>query len=242
MLRRRTGRIPPHSYGDSQIIIMNRKKRPERKSVDFANKPFKTLKGFSAKSSPLKEPAQKPSALAAREEDDAALFLQAITNVKKLGAPTAARKRTRPSTLAEPRRDEEERKLFLEAVGTIGATFRGEAGARDEEGGRQRSPSSRMRQLKKGTIRIGEELDLHGHFKDEALAKLESFIAGAHARGRQAVLVITGKGINSPGGPVLQDAVSRWLREQGRARIAEFSPAPRDKGGSGAFVVFLKRK
>ncbi|HWR73104.1 MAG TPA: DNA mismatch repair protein MutS, partial [Nitrospirota bacterium] len=33
-----------------------------------------------------------------------------------------------------------------------------------------------------------------------------------------------------------------WLREQGKGMVAEFAPAPRDKGGSGAFVVFLRRR
>ena len=56
------------------------------------------------------------------------------------------------------------------------------------------------------------------------------------------MLVITGKGINSAEGPVLQGAVADWLREKGRGLVAEFAPAPRDKGGSGAFVVFLKNK
>jgi DNA-nicking Smr family endonuclease len=99
-----------------------------------------------------------------------------------------------------------------------------------------------MRQLRRGTIRIGEELDLHGYLKDEALRRLEHFIMNAYARAQQSVLVITGKGYNSPEGPVLQGAVFAWLREQGRGVVAEFMPAPRDKGGSGAYVVFLKRQ
>ena len=99
-----------------------------------------------------------------------------------------------------------------------------------------------MRQLKRGTIRISEELDLHGFLKDEALKRLEHFIANAYARGSQSVLVITGKGINSPEGPVLPGAVAAWLREQGRGMIAEFHPAPRDRGGSGAIVVFLRQR
>ena len=41
-------------------------------------------------------------------------------------------------------------------------------------------------------------------------------------------------------GPVLQGAVSHWLSERGKGMVAEFAPAPREKGGSGAFVVFLK--
>lgn len=99
-----------------------------------------------------------------------------------------------------------------------------------------------MRQLKRGTIRISQELDLHGFLKDEALVRLEQFVTATCSGGQQAVLVITGKGINSPEGPVLQGAVAEWLRKKGKGLVAEFSPAPRELGGSGAFVVFLKNK
>lgn len=102
--------------------------------------------------------------------------------------------------------------------------------------------SSRMRQLKKGTLRISGELDLHGFLREDALGKLGHFIAAAYARGQQAVLVITGKGINSAEGPVLRGAVEEWLRTRAKGMVAETHPAPRDKGGSGAFVVFLKKK
>jgi hypothetical protein len=71
---------------------------------------------------------------------------------------------------------------------------------------------------------------------DEALSRLEHFIMNASARGHQAVLVITGKGMNSPEGPVLQGAVKEWLRTRGKGSIAEFHPAPRDKGGGGAIA------
>jgi DNA-nicking Smr family endonuclease len=53
-------------------------------------------------------------------------------------------------------------------------------------------------------------------------------------------LVITGKGLNSPGEPVLQQVVAGWLRDAGRELVVEFSPAPREMGGNGAFVVFLR--
>jgi DNA-nicking Smr family endonuclease len=59
-------------------------------------------------------------------------------------------------------------------------------------------------------------------------------------KGQKAVLVITGKGNNSPGEPVLQQAVVSWLRDAGRELALEFAPAPREMGGSGAFVVFLR--
>lgn len=112
----------------------------------------------------------------------------------------------------------------------------------EEELPRHLPPSNRMRQLKRGIIHIQRELDLHGQIKDEALASLERFIGEAYSRSRQAVLVITGKGINSPEGPVLQGAVSHWLSERGKGMVAEFVSAPREMGGSGAFVVFLKSR
>jgi DNA-nicking Smr family endonuclease len=125
----------------------------------------------------------------------------------------------------------------------IGTASFGRAAAADgelEEDDGRRSASSRMKQLRRGTIRIGQELDLHGFLRDEALKRLGHFIDSASVQGLPAVLVITGKGHNSPDGPVLQGAVAAWLR-QARSRVAEFHPAPRDKGGSGAFVVFLKK-
>ena len=99
-----------------------------------------------------------------------------------------------------------------------------------------------MRELKRGAIRIGLELDLHGLTREEALTSLEQFIAGAYKRSQKAVLVITGKGNNSPAEPVLHGAVAGWLRDRGKGMVAEFAPAPRQLGGAGAFTVFLKDK
>jgi DNA-nicking Smr family endonuclease len=96
--------------------------------------------------------------------------------------------------------------------------------------------------VKNGSIRIDFELDLHGLTRDEALTSLSQFVIGAFNRGQKAILIITGKGNNSPAEPVLHGAVASWLREAGKNMVAEFAPAPRNMGGSGAFVVFLKEK
>jgi DNA-nicking Smr family endonuclease len=153
------------------------------------------------------------------------------------------RQEERQATTEQQNAGEQDVQLFLDAMRAPGAaTFREQSFDDDEDGAGRRSPSSRMRQLKKGSIRIGQELDLHGFLKDEALRRLEQFIAAAVVRGLEAVLVITGKGTNSPGGPVLQGAVAQWLRGAGARYAAEFHPAPRDRGGSGAFVVFLKNR
>jgi DNA-nicking Smr family endonuclease len=178
-------------------------------------------------------------------EDDGELFLRAVDGVKKMQPEDATASdvvQTESAQPARPAAAQRDERLFLDAMRNIGTAInRGLESEEDDVAvGHRQSPSSRMRQLKRGTIRISEELDLHGYLRDEAIRQLGRFISGAFERGRQAVLVITGKGINSPEGPVLQGAVAEWLRTTGKGMVAEFSPAPRDMGGSGAFVVFLK--
>jgi len=177
------------------------------------------------------------------DEDEAVLFLRAAEGAKKFvrGPDENIVRTSRQAPEKNRVHAPEDGRLFLAAMEKIGTAFHENMPAPEQEEAGQRSPTGRMRQLKRGAIRISQELDLHGFLKDEALARLEQFVAAAHTRGHQAVLVITGKGINSPDGPVLQGAVAEWLRQKGKGLIAEFSSAPRELGGSGAFVVFLKK-
>ena len=221
----------------------SKNKKHEQGTGAFQNTPFKALKGVTPKAPSPPTTAPKASSREDHEGDDE-LFLRSVSGTMRIdteggqepGPPS-------PGTMRQQPGDEENnRELFLQAMGALNTTtFRAEA-PEPEDAGPSRSPSSRMRQLKRGTIHIGEELDLHGFLKDEALKRLEHFITSAYARGLHAVLVITGKGINSPEGPVLPGAAAAWLREQGKGRVAEFLPAPRDKGGSGAIVAFLRKR
>jgi DNA-nicking Smr family endonuclease len=176
-------------------------------------------------------------------EDETELFLRAVEGARAIDAES----RSAPAAPRKPvqrqrSEDGDEQQLFLQAMLKMGPALRMPQPEPDPDQEHRQTASSRMKQLKRGTIRIREELDLHGHLKEEALAELEQFIRHAYQQGHRAVLVITGKGINSPEGPVLQGAVAAWLRGKGKAMVAEFGPAPRDRGGSGAYVVFLKNK
>jgi DNA-nicking Smr family endonuclease len=228
---------------------MKKNKKPEQKSRDFDHKPFSSLT-TSLKLSPAAK-KKAPSTPAAKSKntdeghDDTALFLRAVADVNRKGLPTddpdspVTFKQT-PGRQLRKELHEEEKQLFLRAMEKIGTNVPEKTP--EEELPRHQPSSNRMRQLKRGVIHIQQELDLHGQIKDEALTSLERFIMEAYRRGRQTVLVITGKGINSPEGPVLQGAVSSWLSERGKGMVAEFVPAPREMGGSGAFVVFLKSR
>jgi DNA-nicking Smr family endonuclease len=75
----------------------------------------------------------------------------------------------------------------------------------------------------------------------EALDRLAAQL-GAHARaGTDEVLVIHGRGANSPGGvPVLGPAVRQWCDEH-PGLVARWREAPARWGGPGAIVVELRR-
>ena len=221
----------------------SKNKKHEQGTGVFQNAPFKSLKGVTPKApSP---PTTAPKAYSREDhEDDDELFLRSVSGARRIDAEGEQDPGPLSPGIAGPQPGDEEnnRALFLQAMGALTTTTFRAGEPEPEEVGPSRSPSSRMRQLKRGTIRISEELDLHGFLKDEALKRLERFVANAYARGSQAVLVITGKGINSPEGPVLPGAVAAWLREQGKGMVAEFHPAPRDRGGSGAIVAFLRQR
>jgi DNA-nicking Smr family endonuclease len=241
-----TDRVPAQ-WSDSSIPLMKKSKPPDKPQHDFKNKPFQALKGIVPSTAvPIKKSTAPPvrKKIHCSDEDDMSLFLRAAEGTKKFDKgphafyDAAERKSPEKTSVRAP----EDNRIFLEAMQSIGATFRDTLPERESEEAERQSPTSRMRQVKRGTIRISRELDLHGFLKDEALMQLERFVTAACDGGQQAVLVITGKGINSPEGPVLKGVVAEWLRNKGRALVAEFSPAPRALGGSGAFVVFLKKR
>jgi DNA-nicking Smr family endonuclease len=224
---------------------MKKKKSDNQTSADFKNNPFRPLKGFTPQTPSTKKAGTLPQIKVRQSEDDSALFLRAVSGARRLeGDDEPAAVPVNPKT--PETRDlaaTEDRQLFLKAMQKIGTKLADRQSEEEElDGPQRRSPTSRMRQLKRGSISIGDELDLHGFLRDEALARLEHFVTSACKRGLEAVLVITGKGVNSPEGPVLKGAAAAWFGGRGKEMVAEFSPAPRDKGGSGAFVVFLKKK
>jgi len=221
---------------------MKKRGKKEEKQKEFSSSPFKGLKIFAVEADrpPTKDPVKAVSAPEPlKDRDDSDLFLRYVEGVERLhdSVPKKKDPSKRSESTVAPRDDE--RQLFLSSLAGMDVTFRDEFP--DVEPLKPLA-INRMRQLKNGSIRLDLELDLHGLTREEALTSLSRFISGAYNRGQKAVLVITGKGNNSPAEPVLQGAVASWLREAGKGQVAEFAPAPRTMGGNGAFVVFLKEK
>jgi len=224
---------------------MKKKEKPQPKQKEFSASPFKDLKKVAVeKLAPPAAPAAPPKkpAKSAQELDDELFFLDAMAGVQRLQPGAAATAQVKAQAVARVERDEEEERVFLKAVEALRMDVRFEDRFPEEESTQRPAPVNRLRQLRRGTIRVDLQLDLHGLTKDEALENLDRFVKGAYNRGQKGVLVITGKGINSPGEPVLKAAVAGWLREKGKSMVTEFVTAPREMGGSGAVVVFLREK
>lgn len=232
---------------------MAKKKRPDTpsKPPQFSTTPFSSLKGVvAATTHPSPEPPAPVAAPVLHEDDDAALFRQAMDDVRKLDglrqspgkdavSPHKRSAASKGTTAVPPVLQDSSTELFLQEIGRLKLEVKFTETLPDEDELKPLS-GNRLKQLKRGVISVDYQLDLHGLTRDEALAELPRFLRSARMKGQTAVLVITGKGNNSTGEPVLQQAVAAWLRDAGRQFVVEFSPAPREMGGSGAFVVFLR--
>lgn len=117
-----------------------------------------------------------------------------------------------------------------------------EAGERVE--GRQPGFDRReARRLARGEIAAELSVDLHGFPEVEARGALRDALRRARRAGLRTVRVIHGRGLRSPGGPVLKTAVPRWLAEPPLGSwVLAFASAPPGQGGTGATLVLLRTR
>ena len=101
-----------------------------------------------------------------------------------------------------------------------------------------------VRKLRAGEFSRQAALDLHGMTSDAAQTEVEQFVLKSVNSGLRCVLIVHGRGRNSPGQfPVLKDRLKHWLTrgKVGRLVLA-FSSARAHDGGPGAIYVLLRRE
>ncbi|MDP6977333.1 MAG: Smr/MutS family protein [Myxococcota bacterium] len=99
-----------------------------------------------------------------------------------------------------------------------------------------------MRELRAGSIRPQESIDLHGFTREGAYRRLCNATARARSNGKRCVVVIHGKGQRSEDGvAVLRDALDDWLQRVPLVEhvIGSCRAQPRD-GGTGATYLLLR--
>lgn len=96
-----------------------------------------------------------------------------------------------------------------------------------------------FRKLRRGSYPVQDNLDLHGYQIDAARRLLQQFLFEAAQHQLRCVLVIHGKGANSPGGEaVLRELTRSWLIQH--PQVLAYCKAPANLGGSGAVMILLK--
>jgi DNA-nicking Smr family endonuclease len=100
-----------------------------------------------------------------------------------------------------------------------------------------------FRKLKAGEFSVQAHLDLHGMNADQARFAVIDFLRRCYMEGKRCVLVIPGRGRNSPSGQgVLRQELTAWLTKAPLKRVVlAFTTAQPKHGGSGAVYLLLRQ-
>ena len=170
---------------------------------------------------------------APEQDDDGALFRRAAGRVRRLHDDRVRHERKRPRPAPRSRGDAEPGEgngdpYASDAPSSHGPLFYASPGVQRKV----------IRKLKRGQIRVEDEMDLHGMRVRQAGEALERFLSECTDRGVRCVRVIHGKGLRS-GGSVLKENVATWLKLRGD--VVAFCSATATDGGTGAVYVLLKK-
>ena len=93
-------------------------------------------------------------------------------------------------------------------------------------------------------MHIDATLDLHGQSIQNAHASFLAFIESCYTGNKRNLLIITGKGKNSPGGVgAIKNEFKSWVKKDMIAdKVINYTYAKNKDGGDGAFYVFLKKQ
>jgi DNA-nicking Smr family endonuclease len=215
------------------------------------NRPFKNLAALlkrreislspEKRTRPMPGPTAPP--LTARQETD--LFLKAMADVTPLAASRRNGK-ILPRPLSRPRDMNHEDREIVDALHNLVRHGQGFVVSQTPEYMESAGPGAGrevLRRLHGGRYAIQDHVDLHGLTAAEAAPVLERFIHRSIERGFRAVLVVHGRGLTSPGRPVLKRKVLQWLtRGALRKWVIALTSARSCDGGAGATYVLLRRR
>lgn len=185
-----------------------------------------------------KKPAQLPKPVEAPEPEEADPFLVAMRNTKPLeGKGRAIARRPslrRPISLREYTLEDFMAGKLEFAVSSTNEYLEGHVVGLDE---------LIMNRLRAGGFSAEANLDLHGLNSSQAFEALRVFIRNAWLKDLRSLLIVTGRGRNSPDGqPVLRHKLQSWLTKEPFKRVVmAFCTARPHDGGPGSIYVLLRR-
>ncbi|HEY0097111.1 MAG TPA: Smr/MutS family protein [Archangium sp.] len=221
---------------------------PKKKSESF-NNPFKSA--LSELKKKQAEPPKKPQAppppskpsksKRGQEEDDMSLFLSAMDGVEQITERGEA-------PVPNPRLPEiidENAEALAELAEMVAGQGDFTVADTDEyiEGAAPGIDARLLRSLRRGDFTLQGRLDLHGMTQLQAKEAVDRFLTDSRRTHKRCVLIVHGRGLNSPDQvPVLKERMREWLNQKrlGKTVLAFATARPQD-GGTGAVYVLLRR-
>jgi DNA-nicking Smr family endonuclease len=109
------------------------------------------------------------------------------------------------------------------------------------EGSSADMPGRVIQELKKGKHRPELTIDVHGLNSDQAVRMIDAVLNSAVESELRTLLIVYGRGLHSPEGPVLPGVVIDHLSRVRSAAVLALCSAPAKWGGPGALLVRLRR-
>jgi len=188
-----------------------------------------------------KQPAPEPAP--GEDVQDDALFFSAMQGVEQITG-SGRQVQPPPPPMPEPQDDDADPEAKLMRQAMLGnVDFELEMSEEYMHGYVRGLDSKIFQQLKAGRLSAEGHLDLHGQNAEQALDSLLFFMRESYLAGRRMVLVIPGRGKNSPRGlGILRQELQTWLtREPLRRIVLAFCTAQPKDGGTGAIYVLLRK-
>lgn len=187
----------------------------------------------------VEAPSPAPASAAGDAEDDGALFLDAMKEVR----PLQGRGRDVPPAVepavAAPVAGELSLQDFMDGKLEFALSFTDEY----LEGHVVGLDPMIMNKLREGSLSPEAHFDLHGLNVQQAFESMRGFVRGCWYRGLRVVLLVPGRGRNSPDGVgVLRGKVQSWLTQDPFKRVVlAFCTAQPHDGGPGSIYVLLRK-
>ena len=218
-------------------------------------KPFKDLKALLEKKAiELKSVSKsKPNKFNTSDEkkvdlrSDRIIFQEAMADVKKISKSNYAVPSQTTNNHLNSRKnfsyDEHETVVQLKELIKNGTGFIVSLTPEYVEGTANNVSPEVARRLHHGYFSIQAHIDLHGLGVNDAHQAFDRFLNKSVMAGKQAVLIIHGRGLSSPHKPILKTKVYKWLTAAPWHKwVIAFSSARLCDGGAGATYVLLRPK
>ena len=218
-----------------------------KKKKDTFNRAFKDLKSIVKVSEKRPEETgdNKPEIMK-NIPDDESLFKEAMTGVTPISKDGVEKVLSSGRNIKPPHQPPDEEKEVMDHLRElVKGSINMDITFSDEyiEGAISGISRKIMRRLKRGQLPVQDHIDLHGLTKNDAENAVKDFLIKSHRRGLRCVLIVHGRGLNSPDSfPVLKERLPVWLnRGPARKIVLAFATARPYDGGTGAIYILLRK-